>query len=195
MAVLRGTLISLSRILTAALRMTVWNTRSFPLSWFFLFAFITFTPRFTSSVCQCVSFTNFHSVCTILTTLGVWSCFAVFTFPGAHLEVVGIIVVFLVCITVTKRVVRGSLGQRCTNPGRQYFLPWRLVFVGPLCVWNLCLVILLGLRTSRWLLDFWEIYAQGFARSRKFQDTPTTLGRWGSHFPPTMVYAFPARWQ
>jgi hypothetical protein len=29
----------------------------------------------------------------------------------------------------------------------------------------------------------------------KFQDTPTTLVRWGSHFPPTMVYAFPARWQ
>jgi hypothetical protein len=27
----------------------------------------------------------------------------------------------------------------------------------------------------------------------KFQDTPTTLGRWGSHFPPTLVYAFPAR--
>jgi hypothetical protein len=31
--------------------------------------------------------------------------------------------------------------------------------------------------------------------SRKFQDTPTTLGRWGSYFPPTLVYAFPARWQ
>jgi hypothetical protein len=29
----------------------------------------------------------------------------------------------------------------------------------------------------------------------KFQDTPTTLGRWGSHFPPTLVYDFPARWQ
>jgi hypothetical protein len=29
----------------------------------------------------------------------------------------------------------------------------------------------------------------------KFQDTPTTLGRWGSRFPPTLVYAFPARWQ
>jgi hypothetical protein len=28
----------------------------------------------------------------------------------------------------------------------------------------------------------------------KFQDTPTTLGRWDSHFPPTLVYAFPARW-
>jgi hypothetical protein len=31
--------------------------------------------------------------------------------------------------------------------------------------------------------------------SREFQDTPTTLGRRGSHFPPTLVYAFPARWQ
>jgi hypothetical protein len=30
--------------------------------------------------------------------------------------------------------------------------------------------------------------------SRKFQNTPTTFGRWGSHFPPTLVYAFPARW-
>jgi len=29
----------------------------------------------------------------------------------------------------------------------------------------------------------------------KFQDTPTTLSWWGSHFPPTLVYAFPARWQ
>jgi hypothetical protein len=30
---------------------------------------------------------------------------------------------------------------------------------------------------------------------RKFQDTLTTLGQWGSHFPPALVYAFPARWQ
>jgi hypothetical protein len=29
----------------------------------------------------------------------------------------------------------------------------------------------------------------------KFQDTPTKLGRWGSHFPPTLVYDFPARRQ
>jgi len=27
--------------------------------------------------------------------------------------------------------------------------------------------------------------------SRKFQDTPTTLGWWGSHFPPTLVTLFP----
>jgi hypothetical protein len=31
--------------------------------------------------------------------------------------------------------------------------------------------------------------------SRKFRDTPTTLGRWGSHFSPTLVYIFTARWQ
>jgi hypothetical protein len=29
----------------------------------------------------------------------------------------------------------------------------------------------------------------------KFQDAPTTLGWWGSCFPPTLVYAFPMRWQ
>jgi hypothetical protein len=29
---------------------------------------------------------------------------------------------------------------------------------------------------------------------RKFQDTKTTLGRRGSHFPPTLVYDFSARW-
>jgi hypothetical protein len=26
-------------------------------------------------------------------------------------------------------------------------------------------------------------------------NTPTMLGQWGSHFPPTLVYAFPMRWQ
>jgi hypothetical protein len=29
----------------------------------------------------------------------------------------------------------------------------------------------------------------------KFQDTPTTLGRLGSHFPPTLFYALSARRQ
>jgi hypothetical protein len=31
--------------------------------------------------------------------------------------------------------------------------------------------------------------------SRKLQEKPTTPGQWGSHLPPTLVYAFPARWQ
>jgi hypothetical protein len=30
---------------------------------------------------------------------------------------------------------------------------------------------------------------------RKFQDTPTMVGQRGSHFPPTLAYTFPARWQ
>jgi hypothetical protein len=31
--------------------------------------------------------------------------------------------------------------------------------------------------------------------SRKFQDTPTTLSRWGSSFLPTLIYTFSMRWQ
>jgi hypothetical protein len=40
-----------------------------------------------------------------------------------------------------------------------------------------------------------KLPSQRALNRHKFQDTPTTLSRWGSHFPPTLVYAFPARWQ
>jgi len=39
-------------------------------------------------------FTRLHYICSFLTTLVVWSYFAVFNFPGAHLEVAGTVYAF-----------------------------------------------------------------------------------------------------